>query len=65
MFTEVSLATACTQTTALDISGKHVFVTRFVHPQNPPPPLTPGEDTNRTSQLMVGRTQAEGGPLGL
>ena len=29
------------QTTALDISGKNVFITRFIHPQNPPVELLP------------------------
>jgi len=38
--------------TALDISGQHVFVTRFVRPQNPPPALLPDQNVNRTPQLM-------------
>ena len=49
----------CCQATTLDVSGQHVFVTRFVRPQNPPPALLPDQNVNRTPQLMVSKSISE------
>lgn len=47
-----------TQATALDSSGHHTFVSRYIHPQSPPVQLCPTGDAN-PRQAMVCTTSLE------
>ena len=49
---EFEISVSLLQATALDVNGKHVLVTRFIKPQNPPLEISSLGD-NRV-HLMVG-----------